>query len=550
MEILNALINITDKGAGFLHSIPALLIAIPLGAAFLAPILFKLWKRLAEIITGLAVTACLVLAIYLVLFLGNTPIVYTFSGGNWEFIQNLLPLGIVFVVDKLAAFMLLVVSILVFFAYLFGLKYLERFTGLGKYYTLYLLMFTGMIGLVMTGDLFNMFVFMEIAAISSYALVAFGTEPEELEAGFKYMVMGEIASIMILLSIAFIYSSTSTLNLAHLSYAFTQMQTQMASTPGFRAGFYFVLILLMFSFSLKAALVPFHSWLPDAHPSAPAPISALLSGVFIKVLGVYAMVRILYNVYGFSWESSPEVFTALIVLGLASIIAGSLLALNQKDYKRLLAYSSISQVGYIILGFGIGNLFALIGALAHILAHALGKGLLFLTSGSVVYRTGERDLGKLGGGLGKYMPWTSLTYNLGALSVAGIPPFLGFFSKMFIILGAIDLARVWDSDPSKPGWTMIAVAIIAGLFAVVTLGYLLKITNQVFWGKSEEKRTLKESPFIMVFAMVSLVVLLLAGGVAFFFWLKPELLGPAADVLLKGTKYGELVLPGLFGAGG
>ncbi len=498
---------------------PVLLIAIPLGAAFLVPICFKIWRRLAEIITGLAVAAVLALSVYLALFLpAGQPLVYLF--GNWP-----IPIGIMFVVDKLSAFMLVVVAILVFLSYVYATKYMDHFTGPGKFYTLYLLMLVGMLGVVMTGDLFNMFVFMEIAAIASYALVAFGTEPEELEAGFKYMVMGEIASLMILLAIAFIYAGTGTLNLADLSQAFAVMD----KTPGF----YFVLVLLVFGFSLKAALAPFISWLPDAHPAAPAPVSALLSGVLVKVLGIYALARVIFNVYGFSRASDPLVLNVFVILGLASIVIGGLLALRQKDYKRLLADSTLSQVGYIVLALGIGNEFALIGALAHILSHALGKGLLFLTAGAVEYRVGERDLTKFSGGLGKQMPWTSLSYNLGALSVAGMPPFLGFFSKLFIILGAVQAG-------------MIIPAVVAGLFAVVTLGYLLKITNKVFWGK-EGVKGIKEAPFVMVLAMVCLVALLLGGGV-FFFWLKPNLLQPAADVLLQGVKYAEIVFR--IGAGG
>lgn len=508
--------------------LPVLLIAIPLAGAFLVPVLAKLWKRLAEITAGLSVAAIAAIAFYVAITLKpGEVLVYQF--GNWP-----IPIGILFAVDKLGALMLIVVSVLIFFSYLFALRYMDHYTGNWKFYTLLLLMVVGMNGVAMTGDLFNLFVFIEIASISSYALVAFGTEAEELEAGFKYMVMGEIASLMILLAIAFIYASTGTLNLADLvgKLAYIQSTLQPGTAPFF--GFYFVFILLMFGFSLKAALVPFHSWLPDAHPSAPAPVSALLSGVFIKVLGVYALARLVFNVYGFTPQTHPWVFNTMMVLALASIIAGSLLALTQKDYKRLLAYSSISQIGYIVLGLSIGNVFALVGALAHVLSHAMGKGLLFLTSGSVVYRTGERDITKFGGGLGNQMPWTSLAYNLGGLSVAGMPPFLGFFSKLFIIIGAIQAK-------------MIPAALVAGLFAVVTLGYLLKITNKVFWGK-EGIKGVKESPFVMVFAMISLVVLLLASGVMFF-WLNQHLFTPAAEVLNAGAKYAEFIRIAL-GVGG
>lgn len=511
---------------------PVLLVAIPLAGAFLVPILHKAWKRLADIVTGLVSAVALAISVYLVvhmvMFPDAGPLVYLFGGWSVKLIgQQTIPLGIMFAVDKLSVFMLLVVSMLVFFSYVFGLRYMDKFTGSGKFYTLYLLMFVGMNGVIMTGDLFNLFVFMEIAAISSYALVAFGTDAEELEASFKYMVMGEIASLVILLAIAFIYAATSTLNLAHLSQAFAQMKLGFAANGGAQTGFYFVLVLLVFGFSLKAAIAPFISWLPDAHPSAPAPVSSLLSGVLIKAIGIYPLVRILYNVYGFSRAADPAVFNGIMILALASIIIGGLLALVQKGYKRLLADSTLSQIGYILLGFAIGNEFAIIGALAHILAHSLGKGLLFLTSGSVEYRVGERDLTKFTGGLGKQMPWTSFSYNMGALSIAGMPPFVGFFSKLFIILGAIQAG-------------LIIPAVIAGLFAVVTLGYLVKITNKVFWGK-EGIKGIKESPFVMVFAMVCLVVLLLGGGV-FFFWLKDHLIGPAAKVLLAGSEYATKIL--------
>ncbi len=494
-----------------MDNIPIYLIAIPLAGAFLIPILNKFWKKLPDIVTGLVVAANLALALYLVLFL-KTPSVYTF--GNWP-----IPLGIVFTVDKLSVFILFVVALIEFFAYIFAIKYMDHFTGNGKFYTLYLLMLVGMNGVVMTGDLFNMFVFMEIASIASYALVAFGTEAEELEASFKYMVMGEIASLMILLAIAFIYAATGTLNLAHLTQAFAVMEKT--------TGFYFILVLLVFGFSLKAALAPFISWLPDAHPSAPAPVSSLLSGVFIKVLGIYALSRIIFNVYGFTPQSSPFVFNALIILGLASIIVGGLLALHQTGYKRLLADSTISQVGYIVLALGIGNEFALIGAMAHVLSHAIGKGLLFLTAGAVEYQVGERDLRKFSGGLGIQMPWTSFSYNLGALSIAGMPPFLGFFSKLFIILGALKAGKITP-------------AIIAALFAVITLGYLLKIAKKVFWGK-EGIGGIKEAPFGMVLSMICLVALLLGGGV-FFFWVKDTLLLPASNVLLGGSEYARIVL--------
>ena len=189
---------------------------------------------------------------------------------------------------------------------------MEKYTAKDKFYTLFLLMLAGMNGVIITGDMFNLYVFLEIAAVSSYALVAFGTEHEELEASFKYMVMGCIASSFILLGIGFLYSFTSTLNMADISHVLVQ-KGKSNIVP-------FVSALFLTGFGLKAALVPFHWWLPDAHPSAPAPISAMLSGVLIKVLGIYALVRILFNVLGLG--DAKSVLYILMILGTASMIIG------------------------------------------------------------------------------------------------------------------------------------------------------------------------------------------------------------------------------------
>jgi multicomponent Na+:H+ antiporter subunit D len=281
-------------------------------------------------------------------------------------------------------------------------------------------------------------------------------------------------------------------------------------------------------FAVKMAMVPFHAWLPDAHPSAPAPVSALLSGVFIKVLGVYAMSRVMFNVFGLSRANAAAFFNLLLAFGVLSIVAGGLLAYAQKDYKRLLAYSSISQIGYILIGLGIGNYWAIVGALFHVLAHALGKGLLFLTAGSVEHATGTRDLDKLSG-LEKNMPVTAWSYLLGSLSLAGVPPFAGFFSKFFIVVGALSARMYW-------------LAILAALFSTVTLGYLVKVVNKAFFGRKDREPTpAREAPAAMVLAMVGLLVLTVALGVGF----KPvldKLVGPAANVLLRGLGYAQGVL--------
>ncbi len=487
-----------------------LFFALPLISAFLIPILGKIYKPLVWIVSTVVSFVLFILALYGIAVTQQLPMI-VYKMGNWP-----PPLGIVMAFDSFSAFMVLIISIIVFTGSLFSLRYMSNYTGQWKFYTLFMLMTAGMMGICITGDLFNMFVFLEIAAISSYALVAFGVDAEELEASFKYIVMGEIGGLTFLLAIALIYAKTSTLNLADIS---TSLQVIRHTTF-----FSMTLGMMLFAFSIKAALVPFHSWLPDAYPAAPAPISSLLAGICTKVFGIYTTARIVFNVFGLTRANDPLFFNILIGLGLLSIAFAGLTALNQKDYKRLLAYSSISQVGFIMLGFGIGNYYGVVGAILYILAHGLAKALLFLTSGSVVHATGTRDLQKLAG-LGERMPTTAWSFRIGALSVIGLPPLVGFFAKLLIIMGAIKAGFIW-------------LAILAIVLSVLSLAYLLKIESSVFMKKG--KIDAKTAPFTMRIAMVFLVVLIVLLGIGF----QPIIdfvVGPAAHALLRGLEYSHLV---------
>ena len=265
----------------------ALFVVLPLLTAFINSLVGKFSEWLCDVLSILSTFILVVLSFMSFNLLrsgGYKPIVHTM--GNW-----LPPFGICFVLDGLSALVLIVLNIIAFIAIIFSISYMEKYTDKWKYYTLFMLMLAGMNGVVITGDLFNLFVWLEMAAIASIALVAFGAEHEELEASFKYAVMSSVASLFVLIGIALLYSYTSTLNMADIA--------QILSTiPRKSSVVNFVTVLFIFGFGLKSALVPFHSWLPDAHPSAPAPISAMLSGVLIKSLGVYALIRILFNVIG------------------------------------------------------------------------------------------------------------------------------------------------------------------------------------------------------------------------------------------------------------
>ena len=362
----------------------------------------------------------------------------------------------------------------------YSVDYMRRYTDKPRYYALFLLLVAGMNGVVLTGDLFNLYVFMEVAAVASYALVAFGCGHQELEASFKYAVLGTFASVFILIGIALVYGVTGTLNMAHIA---------------------------------------FHAWLPDAHPAAPAPVSAMLSGVLIKAIGIYVVARLIFNVFG----ADENLLQVLRWLGAVSMVVGGLLATGQSDIKRLFAYSSINQVGYIVLGLGLGTPLGVVGALYHLINHSLFKSLLFLNAGTVEYTTGSRNLGRLGG-LRQRIPVTGTTSLLASMSIAGIPPLNGFWSKLIIILACVEVGSF--------GFAAAAVAM-----SIVTLAYQLKVQRHVFFGvPALETMQIQREPTTMVVAMIVLTAgsialsLLVIGGLS-----SPLLIGPAAHILIGGV---------------
>ncbi|MBU4312699.1 MAG: monovalent cation/H+ antiporter subunit D family protein [Candidatus Omnitrophica bacterium] len=483
-----------------------LFIAIPLASAFLNSLLGKRIKGFSDVLSSIATLALAAISIYSVFLIKDVgSIVY--KVGGW-----MPPIGIAMVMDSLTVFMLVTINVVAFLISVYSINYMEKYTEKGIFYSLFLLMIAGMNGVIISGDMFNLYVFLEIAAISSYALVAFGTEQEELEASFKYAVMGSLASSFILLGIVFLYSYTSTLNMADMA------MTLLTNGPSRIVLLASVLFLM--GFGLKSALVPFHAWLPDAHPSAPAPISAMLSGVLIKSLGVYAMVRIFFSVLG----ATPEILSILMVIGSLSIVIGACLALGQWDFKRLLAYSSINQIGYVILGISLGTPLGILGGLFHLLNHSVFKSLLFLNSGAVEYSTGTRDLQKMGG-LREKMPVTALTSLVGSMSIAGVPPFNGFWSKLIIIVACVQSGHFVHAS-----WAVLA--------SIITLAYFLKVQKHAFFGELKEGLSnVKEAPFFMKFSMIVLAIICLAGGLLMLPAVSGDFLKAARDVVLAGQDY-------------
>ena len=482
---------------------------IPLAGAFIIPLLEKRIKPFGSLMTVLTTFSLAGLSVFALLAV-STQKALVYNVGGWP-----APFGISMVVDGLAAFMLVTVNLIAFLVAVFSINYIKKYTDTWKFYTLFILMLAGMNGVIIAGDLFNLYIFLEVSAIAGYSLVAFGTKAEELEASFRYAVMGAVASSFILIGIAVLYSYTSTLNMAGMALSIAA-KGRSNVVP-------FVSVLFLMGFGLKGAIVPFHAWLPDAHTSAPTPISAMLSGVLIKVLGVYSLLRIFFNVLGVS----DKILAIFMFLGAVSIMVGVLLAVGQWDFKRLLAYHSISQVGYIMLGVGLGSPVGIFGGLFHLFNHSIFKSLLFLNSGAVDYSIGTRDLKEMGG-LSEKMPVTANTSLIASMSIAGIPPLNGFFSKLIIILACIQANRI--------GYAFWAV-----VGSILTLASFMKVQRYAFSGALNEKwKNVKEVPLTMKTAMIILAAICVTAGLfatpACSFFIRS-----AAEVLSKGREYANLI---------
>lgn len=504
-----------------------LFVVVPLAGAFLIMILGRFFSEINKYLASLILLILVIFSIYSLVTTGKNLSLY--KVGGWEPV-NRIPIGIYMVMDGFTVIVLCIINIIGFLSAVYSISYIKRYTAENYFYSLFCLMVAGMNGVVLSGDLFNIFVFLEISVISAYALVAFGVEKNELEASFKYQVLGGIASFLILFGIGFIYWKTKTLNIADIKQAFTS---------GYDKTFYvFVQILILSGFGLKAAIIPFHAWLPDAHSSAPSPISAMLSGVLIKAVGIYVIIRLFFNMF----VISEGIAMLITTLGTLSMVIGVFLAIGQWDIKRLLAYHSISQMGYVVMSAGIGMILlsrgakpevaslAIAGSIFHLVNHAAFKGLLFLNAGAIEYTIGTRDLKEMGG-LSKLMPATASTSFIASMSISGIPPFNGFFSKLIIIIAAV-MARFY------------LLAALAVLVSIITLASFLKFQRYAFYNKADnnKKRNIKEVPFPMIFSMVVLSLLCVFLSLLAIPEIRDTFLTPAVDILTDPVKYSTSIL--------
>ena len=407
---------------------PILIILVPLITAFFIPII-GWWRRdlcYPLVIVALSVSTLSSVFILYLVEEGGTIHYYL---GSWD-----PPWGIEYVIDHLNAFMAIIVSAISLIVALSSKRSVERELPqkVVYFYCLFLLQVTGLLGIVVTGDMFNLYVFLEIASLAGYALIAIGEDGAPF-ASFNYMIYGTIGACFYLLSVGYLYVVTGSLNMADLSRILPDL-------------YHSKVVLMAFAFfivgvGLKMALFPLHVWLPDAYTYAPSAVSALVAPLMTKV-GAYVLIRIVFTVFtpSFSISLIPAT-TILSWVAVIAILFGCILALGQTDLKRMLAYVLIAEVGYIALGVGLANKAGLTGAILHILNDALMMTCLFLVVGAILYKVGLRNIHQFTY-LHRKMPITMAAFTVAALSVIGIPPTCGFFSKWYLVLGAID-ANQW-----------------------------------------------------------------------------------------------------------
>ncbi|MBI2831326.1 MAG: monovalent cation/H+ antiporter subunit D family protein [Chloroflexi bacterium] len=432
---------------------PVLIIAPLLLFAFIS-ILAGLWRTslayISAVVGGTLSLAAAVFGLFQVLTEGKL----SYHLGGWP-----PPLGIEYVLDPLSAFMALIIVFV-------GLVVIVYPPKAGLYqvpqravplHGMIMLLLAGLIGVVVTGDLFNLFVFLEIYSLSSYALIAIGGK-HALVASFRYLMLGTVAGSFYLLGIGFIYFATGSLNMADVA----RLLPSLYASPAIIAA----VALIFIGIGIKMALFPLHIWLPDAHSYAPSIIAAILASVQIEV-AAYVLIRMLLSVFQLDYlRLQLPVMATVGWCGAAGIIFGSVMAIAQRDFKRMLAYSTIAQIGYIGVGIGLANPLGIIGALLHILNHAFMKGCLFLVAGGIRHETGLREIPWFVG-LGRRMPLMMGAFAVAALSMVGIPPTAGFFSKWYLVRGSIEGGN----------WAFAVIIVASSLLTAV---YFFRVIEKVF----------------------------------------------------------------------
>ncbi len=399
----------------------------------------------------------------------------SYAIGNWT-----PPWGIEYRVDAVGALVIFIVAfigaIVLPFAHA-SVRHEVPADRIYLFYTCYLLCLTGMLGIVVTGDAFNLFVFLEISSLASYVLISLGTDRRALTAAFQYLVMGTIGATFILIGVGLLYMMTGTLNMADLA----QRLPEVADTRTIRAAFAFLTV----GVSLKLALFPLHLWLPNAYTYAPSVVSAFLAATATKV-AIYVLLRFFFTVFGAEYSLGElPLAKILMVLALTATLVASLVAVFQEDIKRMLAYSSVAQIGYIILAISFASATGLTAGIVHLFNHALMKGGLFLAMGCIFLRLGSVHIRDMEG-IGRIMPFTMAAFVIGGLSLIGVPLTAGFISKWYLVQATLE-EGLWH----------IAVLILVG--SLIALAYIWRVVEVAYLrAPARRSHEVKEAPVSML----------------------------------------------------
>lgn len=495
-----------------MEQLTILLIVIPLMVAPITALIPSekiTWLlTLIVCVTSLAISSYILYAV-----IDGSHVIYELGG--WR-----PPWGIEYKIDSLNAFVALIVSGIGCLACLFGYRSvpdeIENKT-IPLFYAAFQLCLLGLLGIALTGDIFNLFVFLEISSLATYALISMGKNRKALTAAFSYLILGTIGATFFLIGVGFLFAASGSLNTADIANRFSTFEDmQLVETA---------LIFMVMGIALKAAIFPLHSWLPNAYSQAPSTVSVFLSATATKV-SIYVLLRILFDLYPIHYWVDMLLPQIMLSLGCVAVIYGSYRAWQQTEMKRLLAFSSVAQIGYIVIGFSLVNQLGLTASIIHLFNHALIKATLFIGAGILLYRANTTELGSLRG-LGKDMPWTFAAITLAGLSLIGVPGTVGFVTKWYLLEAAVE-----------KGMWIVVITIVFG--SVLAIGYVWKIVENLYF-RSKRKTHIQDvhsgdsgiakAPKTMVTA------LWIGAGLCIFFGLNTELsfqaASSAASALLK-----------------
>ena len=512
------------------HS-PALIVALPLVAAFAIPLISRAGNR-ARNIFSLAIFG---LIVFLVAVLASDVYavgirIYTFGATAPEMALPggyTVPVRIMFQVDGMSIFMGIIITTVALASLIYSLQFMKGQSGQARFYSLMMLLYVGMMGLAFTGDMFNMFVFLEIASISGTGLAAYRTNmADAVEGGFKYIVISAISALMVLFAIGILYSQYNVLSIAALAY-YMQYTTLDMVALGLLAG----------AFVMKLAGVPLHMWAPDTYTVAPAGTTPMILAA--SYMSMYALYRVTFTLYGGHIDTTA-IGWIVIVVGVLSMFVGVMMAVHQTDIKRMMAYHAISQGGYMLLGVGVGLAVladpvalanygrdAINGGVFHIINHVFYKSLLFMTAEAIFFRIGTRDTNKMGG-LARNMKWTAVFYVIGALAISGIPPLNGFASKLLIYQTVLRFNPV--------------LSVIAMFVSLVTLASFAKVFYSAFTGpEMPVYKEVKEVPKSMIIGMGILAACIIFFGI-FPGLIVDTIVAPATEALINQAPYINAVM--------